>query len=992
MKFRDLKIGAQLTMAFSILLLFVIVLGIVSYRHTEKMHVQTELIYNHPLKVQRAVGGIAESVNQLHWAMEIALSFDDYERMKPYVKIIKENDAMVRNNLALLEGSFLGPHEYIDELRTVMSECKENRDLVFHLIQAGNLPQAERINIHTGTMLGSEHLNEINGTIEKIRRFADQKAHELENQSRQLKSDLGTQILIVTFFMIIIALIITYLLLHTIRSPLSELTETTRRFDRGDMSARCLYKSRNELGMLAESFNTLAENIRINTDTNEKSAFLSDKMLSENDAKSFFETTLEILMDHVGAQMGAVYLLNDNEIHFDHFVSFGLEGAARTSFSATETEGEFGVAVQTGKIQYIKDIPEDTNFIFPTVGGKFVPREIITIPVLSGQKVIAVISLASVTGSKEIAIPLINKIYLTYCARVEGIMAYRRIKEISEMLTQQNRELAAQKIELSAQSSELAAQNRELEVQKDQLSEANRLKTSFLSNMSHELRTPLNSVIALSSVLNKRLVNQIPDEEYSYLEIIERNGRNLLKMINDILDIARIESGREEFEITEFRICNCINEVAEMVRPQAVAKKIGLNPASGDCQTKITGDADKVQHILQNLIGNAVKFTEEGSVDIFVKKLEDTVEICIADTGIGIEADQLQYIFNEFRQVDSGNTRRYEGTGLGLAIAQKYATLLGGDISVESSLGRGSKFTLTLPLFFDTERKIAADDGPVGPGPETRRGPTGPVRKISVPMLLLVEDSEPAVIQIQEFLQSSGYQTLVARNGSEALQIMSGTVPDAIILDLMMPGIDGFEVLRIMRNEERTAHVPVLILTAKQITREELKFLKQNNVYQLIQKGDVKKRELLKALEAMTSPPQPEQKKPEHSRQRPAGTLKVLVVEDDADDMIAIKALLADRGIVLEAYDGETGVLMARQHMPDLVLMDISLPQMDGIEALQKIRNDQTLAHVPIIALTTDIIKREREKLLNHGFDALITKPIDEKLFHKTIHEIRDYQ
>ena len=211
----------------------------------------------------------------------------------------------------------------------------------------------------------------------------------------------------------------------------------------------------------------------------------------------------------------------------------------------------------------------------------------------------------------------------------------------SRKLEFQNTELEAQKTEMSAQSSELMEQNRELEMQKIQLSEASRLKTNFLSNMSHELRTPLNSVIALSGVLNRKLATKIPPEEYSYLEIIERNGKHLLSLINDILDISRIEAGKEEIEITKFSTKNLIAEVISMIHPQAEQKNIEIIQKDEEPDIFINGDADKCSHILQNLIGNAVKFTEKGNVEISASQIGNKIGITIKDTGIGISGNHL---------------------------------------------------------------------------------------------------------------------------------------------------------------------------------------------------------------------------------------------------------------------------------------------------------------------------------------------------------------
>jgi signal transduction histidine kinase len=282
------------------------------------------------------------------------------------------------------------------------------------------------------------------------------------------------------------------------------------------------------------------------------------------------------------------------------------------------------------------------------------------------------------------------------------------MKEFLAALEHQNTELQAQKTELSSQSAELAEQNTELEMQKNQLNEASRLKTNFLSNMSHELRTPLNSVIALSGVLSRRLDKKIPDEEYSFIEVIERNGKHLLNLINDILDISRIEAGHEEIEVTGFNAGNLIAEIVTMIEPQAKQKNIELLYHKDEINVHLSCDANKCRHILQNLIGNAVKFTEKGKVEIAARQIETNIVITVTDTGIGIAEEHLQHIFDEFRQADSSSSRKFGGTGLGLTIARKYANLLGGTIAVKSVQGKGAEFTLTLPLVYAPENRITA--------------------------------------------------------------------------------------------------------------------------------------------------------------------------------------------------------------------------------------------------------------------------------------------
>jgi CheY-like chemotaxis protein len=262
-----------------------------------------------------------------------------------------------------------------------------------------------------------------------------------------------------------------------------------------------------------------------------------------------------------------------------------------------------------------------------------------------------------------------------------------------------------------------------------------------------------------------------------------------------------------------------------------------------------------------------------------------------------------------------------------------------------------------------------------------------PKEVISGKTILLVEDSEPAIIQIKDMLESNGYHIMVARNGGEALDIIAKTIPDAMILDLMMPQINGFEVLKIIREAERTVLVPVLILTAKHITKDELKFLKQNNIHQLILKGDVNRNELLNALAAMISPPQYESVLPKEKSGNLQGKPTILVVEDNPDNMITVRALLANTCTIIEAVNGYESIAMAEQHKPNLILMDIALPDIDGIEAFKTIRNNAKLQHIPVIALTASAMTRDREAILAHGFDAYISKPIDEKIFFKIINQ-----
>ncbi|MGC8495136.1 MAG: ATP-binding response regulator, partial [Syntrophobacteraceae bacterium] len=488
------------------------------------------------------------------------------------------------------------------------------------------------------------------------------------------------------------------------------------------------------------------------------------------------------------------------------------------------------------------------RFLVRLVTGDFIPREILTIPILTNNVVVAVISLACLTGFSEGTMRLMDEVWDLLNARFNSILALRQIRVYSKTLELQNRELELQEAELGAQkdalqrrADEINEQNVELEFQKNQLEQASRLKTAFLSNMSHELRTPLNSVIALSSVLKRRLAGKIAEDEHDYIGVIERNGKHLLLLINDILDISRIEAGREEIRPGVFSIRELVGEVTEMIAPQAREKGLALESFFEEELPPVRSDLEKCRHILQNLIDNAVKFTKSGSVMISARQVDGRLRVAVRDSGIGIAADQLPHIFEEFRQADADASRSYGGAGLGLAIAEKYAAMLQGAITVESTPGKGSTFTLILPFTLSSLEPESAkppgnDVGPVErPIPDDGNAPLPAAGKT----VLLVEDNEPAIIQMTDILTEQGYEVHVARGGREALLTLEGLLPDAMILDLMMPEMDGFKVLETIRSREKTRSLPVLILTAKHVSREELSVLEGNHIHQLIRKGNV---------------------------------------------------------------------------------------------------------------------------------------------------------
>ncbi len=957
MKQSTLKIGTQLEIGFSILLIMVILLGVVSNFQTNKLLSETDILFNHPFQVSNAISKIETNILMMDIAYGAFLETNNEGSRMQAIQEMEMAASESNKFFNVVKERFMGNRTDVDRAYIAFSTFRSLLEG-----QVKNTDAKSKKNIEKAKI--QELRDDLFAKMSIIENFANNKATSSYNNSVKLHKDLKVKLIVIIILIILISLFINIVLLRSIQKPLRILTKVTQLFRNGNYNARSYYNNTNEFGLLSDSFNKLADQIQLQMDLSEKKASLSAAMLIENDTHTFFRSTLAAMLKLTNAQMAAIYVLSEDQNKLELYESIGLGESFRKTFDLNTLEGEMGPVLATNRIQLIKEVQKELPFVFETVYGSIRPREIMTIPLHSGDRVIATIHLANLNTFDAQSQLLVESALETLSARISGIMSTQKIKLYSEKMEVQNRELEIQKTEMSKQSETLLNQNTELEIQKKELDDANKLKTIFLSNMSHELRTPLNSVIALSGVLSRRLTNKIPQEEYSYLDVIERNGKHLLSLINDILDLSRIEAGREDLEILPFDATMLLNDMVDMILPQAKSKGIELIFKPENKELNVCSDLKKCRHILQNIIGNAVKFTETGQVEIRSKKEGEFILIEVRDTGIGIAESQQKHIFEEFRQADNSTSRRFGGTGLGLSIAKKYAELLGGSITVKSKPGDGSIFTLTLPIecsgeipehkvvhrnteSFQLKKKVETD------------GKT----------ILLVDDSEPAIIQLCDVLEEGGYQMQIARNGLEALERISETVPDAMILDLMMPDMDGFEVLKTIREEDRTAHVPVLILTAKHITKEELRFLKRNNIHQLVQKGDINRKDLLKSVQEMAF-----KKKP-----------IILVVEDNPDNMLTAKALLSDQYQVVEAIDGNEALLMTRLHMPNLILMDIELPERDGIETFKVIRKDVRLQKIPIIALTASAMTSEREAILAHGFDGYIAKPIDEKIFTETI-------
>ncbi|MFC2111216.1 response regulator, partial [Bacteroidota bacterium] len=846
-----------------------------------------------------------------------------------------------------------------------------------------------------------------------------QDAYELNAPIREMIRNFIAIFLLTLIIIVVVALIIG----RSISNPIVEMDRVAQKLKSGEFSARNTLNLRDELGSLAQAYNSLAEFIESRIKTQEGISEISETLIGQPNINRFGMELLKQLMKISEADMSAFYILNEISNQYEQFASIGVNLKLLKPFNAENPEGEFGNVLSEKSIYYLRDIPEDTIYKYKTTVGDLIPKEIITIPILVESIVVAIISLVSIKKFSNESYDILEQSWIVMNSSYSSLMSNERTRILAEQLSRTNQDLEAQTEELQEQSEEMQSQSEELQRTTDELQEqnieldlqrkevetANKLKSEFLSNMSHELRTPLNSIMALSNVLIQQTKSKLNEEEHNYLEIVERNGKRLLALINDILDISKIEAGKMEFFPVFISLNNLLRMIMENLQTISDEKALNLTLDIPEDLVEIETDEARLYQVLTNIIGNAVKFTEKGSVDISVKQQSKKIIIEVKDTGIGISKDVLPHIFEEFRQADGSSTRTYEGTGLGLAIAKRIIQILKGDIQVKSKIGVGTTFTISIPVKWEGDVQI--DKSNIEQLTIEREENTIAFTRNNTyenyfSKILIVEDNEDSIIQLKTVLENEGFSIDIANNGQNAIDYLQDNIPDGIILDLMMPGIDGFEVLEKIRNIEVLINTPIMILTAKDLSIKELTKLKSNNIYQIIQKGDIDYDSFIHKLKLMIgigleSEPITRNLKPETlalsalpagrqevevSNLKPETTLaNVLIIEDNPDNMISIKAILKEKYNITEAYDGEQGLKMAQSQLPDIILLDISIPEIDGEIVIKKLKENKETKNIKVIAVTAQAMIGDKEKILKLGCDGYVSKPIDQK---KLIEEI----
>ncbi|MES1244824.1 MAG: response regulator [Acidobacteriota bacterium] len=756
---------------------------------------------------------------------------------------------------------------------------------------------------------------------------------------------------------------------------------------------------------------------------------LSLVMVGDRRPDELGESILKFLAEYLDAHAGA-FFAKDGGV-YRRVATYGVPTGAAMPSEFRPGDGLLGQAAKDGKAFFVRDVPDG----YLTVGsalGRGNPRHLVVTPAAADGMVNAVLELGFVHALDESAIELLQRMSESIAVAVrsasylvtqqnlleetqrqaEELQAQgeelrvsneeleeqgRVLRESQNRLEQQQAELEQTNVQLEEQAQLLEAQRDDvtraqaaLQVKARELEQASRYKSDFLANMSHELRTPLNSSLILAKLLADNPEGNLSDEQVRYAETIRAAGNDLLNLINDILDLSKIEAGHMEMRPEPVPIADLSQALRRTFEPLAGQKGIRfITHVVPGCPDIIETDRQRLEQVLKNLLSNAVKFTEAGEVELTVGRAPSgRIAFAVRDTGIGIREEQRELVFEAFRQADGTTNRKYGGTGLGLSISRELTRLLGGELRLESAPGRGSTFTATLPEVYDAalvQPRTAASVGPVAeprvdpvisnspalagqPGSEAASLTTGKPQPRRIAddrerlsgnrrVLLVVEDDEPFARILYDLAHELGFQCLIATTAEEAFVAATQYLPGAVVLDIGLPDHSGLSVLDRLKHDARTRHIPVHVVSAGDHAETALALGAVGYMLKPVQREELA--DALRGLEMRLA-----------RRLR-----RVLVVEDDPVQLESLRKLLGSQEVeTVGASTGTECLERLRESTFDCMVLDLSLPDASGYSLLETLSREDAYAFPPVIVYTGSSLSADEEQRLRRYSKSIIIK------------------
>ena len=739
---------------------------------------------------------------------------------------------------------------------------------------------------------------------------------------------------------------------------------------------------------------------------------LAAAMMGDKSVEELSDSILAFLARYLGFQAGALF--KGEKGQFYRAAALGIPADADVTVRFEVKEGLLGKVAADGRSTIVRDVPDG----YLTIGsalGRDKPRHLVLVPAHADDVVNAVIELGFLHPVDDLALTLLDQASASigialrsarYRTELQNVLeeTQRQAEELqvqSEELRVSNEELEEQgralkesqtrleqqQVELEQTNSQLEEQAQALETQRDELErtgaavtlkareleQASQYKSDFLANMSHELRTPLNSLLILSKLLSDNAQGNLSDEQVKFAQTIQSSGNDLLTLINDILDLSKIEAGHIEMRPESLPLQRLTGDLHQLFQP--VANERGLDfeiRIADDCPTLIETDRQRLEQILKNLLSNAFKFTEAGGVRLAIAPAgDDSLAFAVTDTGIGVPREQQESIFEAFRQADGTISRRYGGTGLGLSISRELTRLLGGAITLESQPGEGSTFTITVPRAYDpaqvaTRQQPSQIEATLLPAPARARRS----RPVSLAVsddrdqlaggrrvLLVVEDDDKFAAIVRDLSREIGFHCLVAATAEDALKLARQFKPSAVVLDVGLPDESGLMVLDRLKRDDATRHIPIHVISAADHSQTALSL---GAIGYLVK--PVKREELAEVLQALQS-------------KLTSTVRRVLIVEDDPVQRDAVGKLLSSGDVETVGVGTAAECLeQLKQQTFDCMVLDLSLPDASGYSLLETLSQDGDHAFPPVIVYTGHDLSADDEQRLRRYSSSIIIK------------------
>jgi signal transduction histidine kinase/DNA-binding response OmpR family regulator/CHASE3 domain sensor protein len=744
---------------------------------------------------------------------------------------------------------------------------------------------------------------------------------------------------------------------------------------------------------------------------------LNDIMIGEKDLRNLTKNVLEQLTGYTESAVGAFYLSHPgDQLKLSSSVALDL---AQVKPTMAFGEGIAGRSASERKPVLLTDL-EKAELLIDYSGGSLKPASIVAVPIIYDNILKGVIELGSVNNFSPVVIDFLKTACLNIGMAIHSAKDHQRLQELlsetqaqSEELQVQHSELENINAELEAQAEKLQASEEELKVQQEELQQANleleersrlleeknelilernldiqqkadelelstRYKSEFLANMSHELRTPLNSILLLSRLLSENHESNLSNDQIEYAQVIQSSGKGLLALIDDILDLSKIEAGKMDLEYTDVHTNELLQELKQMFEPMAREKNLQLEFEMGnDVPGIIESDRLRLEQILRNLISNALKFTKKGRVTLSATAQDKNIAFKVTDTGIGIPEDKLQTVFEAFQQADGSTRRKFGGTGLGLSISRELAKLLGGEILIESKEGQGSTFTLIVPVN-RVQQPAQKNQSVVHQQSERIEQPknisqadsrfTTDIIPVALPddrndihpndkVILIIEDDTGFAKSLLDYTRAKGYKGLVSVRGDEGIELAKKFKPLGILLDVQLPVKNGWEVMEELKSDKSTRHIPIHMMSSyevktKSLSKGAVDFINKPVAYEKL--GEM----FEKIDQALKKHPK-----------------KVLIVEENPKHAEALAVFLDSNKVNSEIRNSiDDGIKALNQQDVDCVILDMGVPAQRSYDMLENVKKSVGLENVPIIVFTGKNLSHVEEMKIKQYADSIVVK------------------